>query len=161
MLPALAAAFILVPFAELAVIISVGRVIGVWPTVGLLLVFSLLGAWLARREGVAAWRRFRRALDEGRVPTAEVADGFLILLAGALLLAPGFLSDAVGLVLLVPPVRAAVRRRAPALALRRLRRARTRVVDGTARPGTRVTWSAPTDDPVAPPPLTGRARRRS
>ena len=146
-MPILALAFILVPLAELAVIVAVGEQLGLLPTL-LLLGVSVAGAWLAKREGLAAWRRFQQALAQGRVPTAEVADGAMILLAGALLLTPGFLSDVVGILLLLPPTRALARRLAPRLAQWRLRRRggrRVVMVDGTARPAgsTRVTWGRP------------------
>jgi len=118
MVPILAIAFILVPLAELAVLIAVGDVIGLVPTLILLLAVSLAGAWLAKHQGLAAWRRFQLALAEGRMPTVEVADGAMILLAGALLLTPGFLSDVVGILLLLPPTRALARRLAPRLAER-------------------------------------------
>ena len=147
MVPVLALAFILVPIAELAVIVAAGRSIGFLPTFALLLGLSLLGAWLARREGLSAWRRLQLALAEGRMPTVEVADGAMILLAGALLLTPGFLTDVVGVLLLLPPIRAVLRRAAPRLAAWRLRRMagrpRTRVrrveiIDGLShRPGSR------------------------
>jgi UPF0716 protein FxsA len=154
MVPILALAFILVPLAELAVIIAVGDVLGLLPTLLLLLGISVAGAWLAKREGLAAWQRFQRALTEGRVPTVEVADGAMILLAGALLLTPGFLTDVVGILLLLPPTRAMARRLAPRLAARRLRRRRGRavIVDGTARDAgsTRVTWGRP-ETPHRPP----------
>ena len=143
MVPILAIAFIVVPLAELAVIIAVGDLIGLLPTLLLLLVVSAAGAWLSKREGLAAWRRFQLALAEGRVPTVEVADGAMILLAGALLLTPGVLTDVVGILLLLPPTRATARRLAPRLAARRMRRRGRRVVvDGPARPAgsTRVTW---------------------
>lgn len=148
MVPILAVAFILIPLAELAVLIAVGDWIGLVPTLVLLLVVSVAGAWLAKREGLAAWRRFQLALAEGRMPTVEVADGAMILLAGALLLTPGFLSDVVGILLLLPPTRALARRLAPRLAQWRLRRRggrRVVMVDGTARPAgsTRVTWGQP------------------
>jgi UPF0716 protein FxsA len=156
MVPILAIAFIVVPLAELAVIIAVGDFLGLLPTLALLLVVSVVGAWLAKREGLAAWRRFQLALADGRVPTVEVADGAMILLAGALLLTPGFLSDVVGILLLLPPTRAMARRLAPRLAARRLRRrGRVVVVDGTARPArsTRVTWGqAEVGDRPGPPP---------
>jgi len=157
MVPILAVAFILVPLAELAVLIAVGDWIGLVPTLILLLVVSVAGAWLAKREGLAAWTRFQRALAEGRMPTVEVADGAMILLAGALLLTPGFLRDVVGILLLLPPTRAMARRLAPRLAERRLRRRGVRrvVVDGTSRPAgsTRVTWGPAevADRPVPPP----------
>jgi UPF0716 protein FxsA len=160
MVPILAIAFILVPLAELAVLIAVGDIIGLLPTLVLLLVVSVAGAWLAKREGLAAWRRFNLAMADGRIPTVEVADGAMILLAGALLLTPGFLTDVAGILLLLPPTRALARRLAPRIAARRLRRGRRRVVivDGTARPAgstgaTRATWGKAevADRPVAPP----------
>ena len=155
MVPVLAIAFILVPLAELAVLIAVGDWIGLVPTLILLLVVSVVGAWLAKREGLAAWRRLQLALTQGRMPTVEVADGALILLAGALLLTPGFLSDVLGILLLLPPTRAIARRQLPRLAERRLRRRRGRrvVVDGTARPAgsTRITWG-PAEVADRPPP---------
>jgi len=101
--------FIAVPLAELAVIIQVGQLIGVWWTIGLLLADSLLGSWLLRHQGRASWRRFNEALQAGRVPTREVLDGTLVIFGGALLLTPGFITDVFGAVLLVPPTRALVR----------------------------------------------------
>jgi UPF0716 protein FxsA len=158
MVPILAIAFILIPLAELAVLIAVGNWIGLVPTLVLLLAVSVAGAWLAKREGLAAWRRFQLALTEGRMPSVEVADGAMILLAGALLLTPGFLSDVIGVLLLLPPTRALARRVAPRLAeRRRLRRGGRRVVvvDGTSRPAgsTKVTWGRP-EVADRPPPGT-------
>jgi UPF0716 protein FxsA len=101
--------FIAVPIAELAVIIQVGQAIGIWWTIGLLIADSLLGSWLMRHQGRASWRRFNEAVATGRVPTREVLDGALVIFGGALLLTPGFLTDILGLVLLVPPTRAIVR----------------------------------------------------
>ena len=106
----LVALFILVPIAELAVIIQVGQAIGVWWTILLLIADSVLGAMLMRSKGRAAWRRFNQALRGGRVPAREVADGVLVIFGGALLLTPGFLSDIVGLLFLLPPTRAVIRR---------------------------------------------------
>ncbi len=103
-------AFILVPIAELYVLIQVGQVIGVLPTLVLLVLDSLIGAWLLRREGARAWRAFRGALGERRVPAREVADGALVLFGGALLLTPGFLTDVLGLLCILPPTRAVLRR---------------------------------------------------
>jgi UPF0716 protein FxsA len=102
--------FIVVPIAELYVIIQVGQALGVLETIGLLILVSVVGAWLAKREGLGVLRRVRQQLDAGRVPAGEVLDGFLILLAGALLLTPGFLTDVVAILLLLPPIRAVVRR---------------------------------------------------
>jgi UPF0716 protein FxsA len=102
--------FIAVPIVELYVIIQVGQAIGVWPTLALLLADALLGSLLLRHQGRGAWRRFNAALAERRFPGQEVLDGLLIVIGGTLLLAPGFLTDIVGLVLLIPPTRAIVRR---------------------------------------------------
>jgi UPF0716 protein FxsA len=108
--PLLVILFIGVPFAELYVLIQVGHAIGVLNTLGLLLLVSIVGAWLAKREGIGVFRRMQAALNAGRVPGAELVDGFLILLAAALMLTPGFLTDIVAIFLLLPPVRAVVRR---------------------------------------------------
>jgi UPF0716 protein FxsA len=106
----LVALFILVPIAELAVIIQVGQAIGVWWTIAILVADSVLGSLLMRSQGRAAWRRFNAALSSGRVPAREVADGVLVIFGGALLLTPGFLSDIFGLLFLIPPTRALIRR---------------------------------------------------
>jgi UPF0716 protein FxsA len=101
--------FIVVPIAELAVIIQVGSWIGFWWTLALLVADSVLGAMLMRSQGRAAWRRFNAAVAEGRAPTREVLDGVLVIFGGALLLTPGFLTDVVGLLFLFPPTRVLVR----------------------------------------------------
>jgi UPF0716 protein FxsA len=105
----LVALFIIVPIAELAVIIQVGQAIGVWWTIAILIADSVLGSLLMRSQGRAAWRRFNAALREGRVPGREVADGVMVIFGGALLLTPGFLSDIFGLLFLLPPTRALIR----------------------------------------------------
>ncbi|MBK5220349.1 MAG: FxsA family protein [Thermoleophilia bacterium] len=102
--------FIVVPIAELYVIIKVGEAIGVWPTLALLLADAILGSMLLRHQGRGAWRRFNEALAQRRFPGKEVADGVLIVIGGTLLLTPGFLSDIVGIFLLIPPTRAIARR---------------------------------------------------
>ncbi|MGH3666439.1 MAG: FxsA family protein [Egibacteraceae bacterium] len=124
-------AFIVVPLVEIFVIVGVADGIGWPPTLLILFVVSIAGAWLVRREGRAAWRSFRRALDEARMPAAEVVDGALVLVGGALLLTPGFVTDTLGLLLVLPPSRA--------VANRMIRR-RTRRAFGLGRPG----WSRPT-----------------
>ncbi len=101
--------FIVVPIAELYVIIQVGEQIGVLPTLALLLADAILGSLLLRHQGRGAWRRFNEALAARRFPGKEVADGLLIVVGGTLLLAPGFLTDIVGLLLLIPPTRAIAR----------------------------------------------------
>ena len=101
--------FIVVPIIELFVIIEIGQLIGVWPTIGLLLLSAVLGSVLLRSQGRAVWARFNQALAESRVPHKEVFDGALVILGGALLLTPGFVTDIAGVLLLLPPSRAAIR----------------------------------------------------
>lgn len=101
--------FIVVPIAELYVIIKVGEAIGVLPTLALLFLDAILGSLLLRHQGRGAWRRFNEALAQRRFPGREVADGVLIVIGGTLLLAPGFITDIVGLLLLIPPSRAVAR----------------------------------------------------
>lgn len=103
-------AFIVVPIAELAVIVAVAQRIGLLWTLAMLFGFSIAGSVLAKQQGLEVWRRVRATLARGEMPSTEVVDGFLILLAGALLLSPGFLTDVVGVALLVPPARAGIRR---------------------------------------------------
>jgi UPF0716 protein FxsA len=105
----LIALFIVVPIAELYVIIQVGEAIGVLPTLALLLADAVLGSLLLRHQGRGAWRRFNEALAGRRFPGKEVADGLLTVVGGTLLLAPGFLTDIVGVFLLIPPTRAIAR----------------------------------------------------
>jgi UPF0716 protein FxsA len=109
MLPFLLLLFIVVPIVELYVILQVGQAIGVLPTVALLVADSILGSVLMRSQGRTTWRRFNVALAEGRVPHREVLDGALVIFGGALLLTPGFATDILGLLLLLPPTRALVR----------------------------------------------------
>jgi UPF0716 protein FxsA len=116
----LVALFIAVPIAELAVIIQVGQAIGVWWTIAILVADSILGSLLMRSQGRAVWRRFNAALQAGRAPAREVADGVLVILGGALLLTPGFLTDVFGLLFLLPPTRAAIRRVFLRQAMRRM-----------------------------------------
>ncbi len=118
MVGVLAVLFLLVPLAELFVIIQVGRAFGALNTIGLLILVSVVGAWLAKREGMGVWRRFQRQVETGHVPGREIADGVMILFAAALLMTPGFLTDVLAISLLLPPVRAAVR----AVVLRRAAR---------------------------------------
>lgn len=118
MFAALALLFLVIPFVELFVLIQVGQLIGALWTVALLVAVSIAGAWLVRREGLATLRRAQAQMQMGRVPGTEMIDGVLVLFAGALLLTPGFFTDIFGVLLLVPPVRIALR----AAARRRLAR---------------------------------------
>lgn len=106
----LVALFIVVPIVELYVIIQIGGLIGVLPTLALLLADAILGALLLRHQGRGAWRRFNQAIAERRFPGREVVDGLMIAIGGTLLLTPGFITDIFGLLLLIPPTRAIVRR---------------------------------------------------
>lgn len=122
----LALLFLVVPLVELFVIIQVGQAIGALNTVGLLLLMSVLGGWLMKREGLATLRRFQAKMSRGQLPEKELVDGFLILFGGALMLTPGFLSDVFGMSLLLPPVRALVRSQVA-------RRVRGRIITTTDR----------------------------
>jgi UPF0716 protein FxsA len=98
--------FFAVPFLEILVIIEIGSRIGWDTTVTMLIVLSAGGAWLVKREGLDSWRRVQAGLNQGRMPTSDVVDAFLVLTAGVLLLCPGFITGLCGIALIVPPVRA-------------------------------------------------------
>ena len=102
--------FIVVPIAELAVLIQVGQLIGVWWTILLLVADAVLGSMLLRSQSRAAWRRFNEALAESRIPHREVIDGVLVIFGGVLLLTPGFITDIFGVLFLFPPTRVLMRR---------------------------------------------------
>ena len=106
-LVALAFVFIVIPLIELYVFVLVGQAIGFLNTIGLMILVSLCGAWLTRHEGIGVWQRIRQQLDAGEMPADDLIDGGLVLAAGILLLLPGFVSDAVGLIVLFPPTRVA------------------------------------------------------
>ena len=107
---ALFVAFVVVPLVEIYVVIQVGQAIGPWWTIGLLVLDSMIGAWLVKREGRRAWQALRAALDSYRPPAKELADGALILIGGTLLLTPGFATDVVGFLLVLPFTRPIFRR---------------------------------------------------
>jgi UPF0716 protein FxsA len=109
-MPFLVAALIIVPLIEIFVIIQVGQLVGPWWTIALLILSSVIGAVLMKREGSKAWERFTAALGRGRIPAKETADGGLVIFGGALLLTPGFVTDLVGLLMLIPGSRDLVRR---------------------------------------------------
>jgi UPF0716 protein FxsA len=110
--------FLLTPVIELGLLIQVDRLIGFWPTVGLILATGITGSYLARREGVSAWRRLNERLRAGDLPGTELVEGVIILVAGALLITPGVLTDVFGFLGLLPPTRAFFRR----ILIRRLQR---------------------------------------
>ncbi|HKJ36776.1 MAG TPA: FxsA family protein [Solirubrobacterales bacterium] len=110
--------FILIPIAEIFVIIQVGQLIGVGPTLALMVLSAVVGAYLARSQGRQTWAKFNSTMRSGKVPGREVMDGAMIIFGGALLLTPGFLTDLLGISLLLPPSRAAYRRLVKAAAAR-------------------------------------------
>ncbi len=119
----LAVVFVLllvVPVLEIAAIIAVGKVIGGWQTLVLLLVESALGAWLVRREGARAWKALTTALTTGQMPSRQLADAALVLVGGTLLLAPGFLTDLVGFFFILPLTRPIARTALEAVVAKRL-----------------------------------------
>lgn len=136
------ALFLIVPVLDLALLVAVGERVGFWPTVAVVVLTALVGSTLARREGVAAWQRVQARLGDGGLPGPELIDGLIILISGALLLTPGFLTDVAGLLGLLPPTRAAARR-----ALRR--RFERAVQSGSVRVvGTGTPFGGP---PFSPP----------
>ncbi len=111
---------LVVPLVEIYVIVQVGQVIGAWWTIALLIVESALGALLVKREGRRTWRALQAALETGKMPGRELADGALVLIGGTLLLTPGFVTDIFGLFFVLPFTRALARRLLTAFVTRRL-----------------------------------------
>ena len=101
--------FIVVPMIELMVLIEVGKEIGFWPTIGIICITGLIGSTLARQQGVAVWTQFNNRLQKGELPGSQIIDGLIILIAGALLLTPGVLTDIVGFLGLLPISRPLIR----------------------------------------------------
>jgi UPF0716 protein FxsA len=123
MFPVLALLFVVVPFVELYLLIQIGQTFGALPTVGFVILMGVAGAALAKSQGFATLARIQREMAEGKVPAAALLDGVLIIAASLLMITPGVLTDVVGVLLLVPPVRAVVGR-----ALTRYVSTRVRVV---------------------------------
>ena len=103
------AAFIAVPLIEIGLFIQVGEQIGLWPTIFVVVITAVIGTALLRHQGLSALHRLQTAMDAGQPPLGPVFDGFCLLAAGALLLTPGFFTDAIGFLLFTPPLRAALR----------------------------------------------------
>jgi UPF0716 protein FxsA len=151
----LALVFIVVPIAELYVIVQVAHGIGVGETILLLIAMSIIGAWMAKTQGLMVVRRLQATVADGKVPSREIVDGALILFAGALMITPGFLSDCLAILLLLPPVRAVVR----TVILRRIRAGAgfITVLAGNGRswgrgPGAPNVWDVEGwDEPPTPP----------
>ncbi|MCL4292491.1 MAG: FxsA family protein [Acidimicrobiia bacterium] len=142
------ALLVVVPLVELAVFVKVSEAIGILDTVGILILVSLVGVWVVKRQGLAIVARIRAELGAGRAPAATMVDGLLVLAAGLLLLFPGFVTDAAGLALLVPPVRSGTRR---LLARRFERRVHVRSVVVARERHANPAASAPSHRPPTPP----------
>ena len=106
----LLALFLVLPVVELALLIQVDALIGFWPTIGLILVTGVVGSFLARHEGLSVWRRFNQRMAQRGLPGQELLDGVIILVAGALLITPGVLTDVIGFLGLLPFSRAVIRK---------------------------------------------------
>jgi UPF0716 protein FxsA len=144
----LAIALLILPILEIVVIVAVGQAIGGWPTFFLLVGAAVLGIWLIRREGGKAWRALNQAVLSGRMPAREIADGIVVLVAGLLLLVPGFITDAIGLLLILPFTRPVARGLLESAISRRL----VVVGDGFAGPTvTDAAQGAPEWEQHAPP----------
>jgi UPF0716 protein FxsA len=129
--------FVGVPLVEVYVLVQVGQVIGAWWTILLLVLSAVVGSWLVKREGGRAWRALNEAIAGGRMPARELADGALILVGGTLMLTPGFITDALGVLVILPLTRPVARRALTGVLTRRL------LAPGDVRrPG------PPTDGPV-------------
>ncbi len=127
--------FTVVPLVELYILVRMGRLVGVWPTVAFVVLTGAAGAALARAQGLGVVRRIQGELQRGSLPTEALVDGLLILIAGAVLLTPGLLTDLLGFLLLVPQGRTAVRRVVSRELDRRIRRREPDVIDAEWRPG--------------------------
>lgn len=139
--------FVVVPITEIALFIWVGSRIGLGATIAIVILTALAGSALVARQGSGAVQQVQDAIFQARIPVRELAHGFMIAVAGVLLITPGFLTDAVGFLLLVPPVREAVR-------IRLGRRFRGRWVVRSGPAATDAHWSAPEppgQDPTEPP----------
>jgi UPF0716 protein FxsA len=151
MFPRLLILFIGIPLIELVLFLKIGSKIGLPATVAVVVLTGFLGAALTKRQGLQVFAKYQKALAEGRMPHAEVIEGLMILVAGAVLLTPGFLTDAIGFAMLVPPVRAVLRQFAG-------RYLKGRVNVGVAGTGVNVGGATrPTSDPPAKPkpPING------
>ncbi len=121
--------FTIVPLVELYLLITIGGVIGVVPTIAIVIGTGVLGAWLARWQGLAVLRRIQDEMAAGRLPTDALIDGLLVLVAAAMLLTPGLLTDTTGFFLLIPGSRAVVRRVVAAAMARKARLGEPNVID--------------------------------
>jgi UPF0716 protein FxsA len=151
------AALVIVPIIEIAVLIAVGQVIGLGWTLLLMLGTSALGGWLLRHQGSRAWRTFRSDLDARRPPGSSATDGLLILVGGIFMLVPGFVSDVIGLVLILPPTRRVGRGMLQRAVERRLTSDAATTLFGPRRVRVRTGPTRPTSPPTTSgrPPVAG------
>jgi len=143
--------FTIIPIAELSLLIRIGGLIGLGPTLGLVVATGAAGAWLSRREGLKSWLTVQRELAAGRLPGEEMVHAVLILVAGIVLLTPGVLTDALGIVLLIRPVRRRLIARLRERFSRQIQAGSAGFVGGPGVPGMGVFWQS------GPPPETGHA----
>jgi UPF0716 protein FxsA len=159
--PLLVVIFLLVPIVEIYVIIQVGHLIGPFPTLALLIFESLLGAWLLKREGRAAWFALQQAAASGRLPAQELVDAGLVLVGGTLLVAPGFITDVVGFFFILPPTRPLTRRLLVWLLVRRAARLAARAEWVARQQGRARPTSRPPGKTSRPPRKTSRPPRKT
>lgn len=163
MLARLALLFILVPLLELVLLIELGQLVGLWPTIGLVVLTGAAGAALARAQGLRTLFAFQEASAGGRIPAQEIQDGLAILVGGALLLTPGLLTDIFGFSLLVPFTRRWLQKRARAAFMKRVEQGGIQVAvfgpgvfgatGGPATGGPLGSWPGAQGGPKAPPPI--------
>jgi UPF0716 protein FxsA len=142
---------VVVPIVELYVFIQVSNAIGFLNALGIVILISIIGCWLVKRAGTKVWARFNEQVVAQRTPSKEVADGVCLLIAGALLIVPGFVTDAIGLLLLLPPIRSVASK---ALVRRYTGRAGFRVITATygSPDGAIIDTSAAEPRPPTSPP---------
>ena len=97
--------FLIVPFIEIYLLLQIGGIVGVFPTIALVVLTAIIGASLLRQQGMATWQRFQDNLQKGEIPAYEMVEGPILLVGGALLLTPGFFTDVIGFACLIPPAR--------------------------------------------------------
>ncbi len=139
--------FILVPMIELMLLIEVGKVIGFWATMGIIVLTGIIGSSLARQEGMAVWTQFNSRLQKGQLPGTELVDGLIILVSGALLLTPGILTDFVGFLGLIPFTRKLIR----TYTQKRLKNAQTNGTISFTTTGNFGQWSTDPHPPADSP----------
>jgi UPF0716 protein FxsA len=161
-LAVIVALLVIIPIIEIAVLIAVGRVIGVGWTLVLMLATSVLGGWLLRSQGARAWRAFRAEVNAGRPPGNAATDGLLVLLGGMFMLVPGFVSDVIGLLLIAPPTRRMARALVLSVAATRMSASTATSLFGPRRvraryggPSSASSGAGPTTAPGDPSPIEG------